>query len=94
VSTQLRLVEPPAPKQAATRSAKQTARQQASGRARPAGRRAANLKPTGRRAVAWGDWHLDARTRKVGRAGVASARQALEAAAAARESAPELSQAS
>ena len=34
---------------------------------------------TGRgRAVHWADWHLDARTRRVGRAGVAAARAALE----------------
>jgi hypothetical protein len=33
------------------------------------------------RAVHWADWHLDARTRRVGRAGVAAARAALEQAA-------------
>jgi hypothetical protein len=30
------------------------------------------------RTVHWADWHLDARTRRVGRAGVAAARAALE----------------
>jgi hypothetical protein len=34
------------------------------------------------RRVSWGDWRLDARTRSVGRAGVAAARRALEEAAA------------
>jgi hypothetical protein len=34
---------------------------------------------TGRRSAGWGDWHLDDRTRSVGRAGVAEARRALEA---------------
>ncbi len=34
-----------------------------------------------RRAVHWADWHLDARTRRVGRAGVAAAKAALEQAA-------------
>jgi hypothetical protein len=34
---------------------------------------------TGRRAASWGEWHLDAGTRQIGRAGVARARQALEA---------------
>jgi hypothetical protein len=33
------------------------------------------------RAVHWADWHLDARTRRVGRAGVAAAKAALEQAA-------------
>jgi hypothetical protein len=43
-----------------------------------------------RRSVNWGDWRLDARTRTVGRAGVAAARRALEEAAASEQ----LSQAS
>ncbi|HEX6311273.1 MAG TPA: hypothetical protein VF152_06570 [Acidimicrobiia bacterium] len=43
-------------------------------RARAAGR-------TGRRAVHWPAWKLDARTRTVGRAGIAQARAALERAA-------------
>ena len=38
----------------------------------------ARLARPARRAVDWGEWHLDARTRRVGRAGVAAARRALE----------------
>jgi hypothetical protein len=34
--------------------------------------------PRARRAATWGDWQLDARTRQVGKAGVAAARRALE----------------
>jgi hypothetical protein len=86
VSTQLRLVEPPEPK--VTKSSR---------RATTAGRTAPKRtgRPTparggGRRAVNWGDWRLDARTRSVGRAGVARARRALEDAVVAEE----LSQAS
>jgi hypothetical protein len=79
VSTQLRLVEAPATRKPKTAKATKSSRSSAA----PAGRRA-------RRAVNWGDWRLDARTRSVGRAGVARARQALEEAAAGEE----LSQAS
>jgi hypothetical protein len=74
VSTQLRLVEPPAP---APRTGKQPRKA-----TRTVGRR--------RRAVQWGEWRLDARTRSVGRAGIAAARQALEEAQASEQ----LSQAS
>jgi hypothetical protein len=66
VTTQLRLVEPPAP-----------AKKASSGRARGRG---ATVTRSGRRSAGWGEWHLDARTRRVGRAGVADARRALEAA--------------
>jgi len=72
VSTQLRLVEPPAPTPRRTAARAQTARVQP-GRRR--GRAA-----TGRRVVHWGEWRLDAQTRQVGRAGVAEARRALAAA--------------
>jgi hypothetical protein len=76
VTTQLRLVEPPeSPAGRASRPPKR--------RNRTADRpRSASLarSRTGRRSANWGDWQLDARTRKVGRAGVASARRALEAA--------------
>jgi hypothetical protein len=79
VSTQLRLVEPPEPTSAA-----------GSGGGRPsAARRRAgppssgrSARGTGRRPAHWGEWHLDTRTRRVGRAGVAAARAALEQAAA------------
>ena len=85
MSTQLRLVDPPEPE--ATKSSRRATR------ARTAPTRTG--RPTlarggGRRAVNWGDWRLDARTRTVGRAGVARARRALEDAVAAEE----LSQAS
>jgi hypothetical protein len=70
VTTQLRLVEPPEPR---SRPAKGSARA-TTRRARTASAR------TGRRAASWGDWRLDAGTRQIGRAGVAAARQALEAA--------------
>jgi hypothetical protein len=86
VSTQLRLVEPPEPRAngpkgpkgpkgpQSLKASKARTRTTARGRVVPSAR-------TGRRATTWGDWHLDARTRKVGRAGVAAARRALEAAA-------------
>jgi hypothetical protein len=79
VTTQLRLVEPPepspkratgAPERSGTASARPSTRR---GRTTTAAR-------TGRRSASWGDWRLDAGTRRVGRAGVASARRALEAA--------------
>jgi len=74
VSTQLRLVETVPP---ASRPGKQA-------------RKATRVVTPSRRAVQWGDWRLDARTRSVGRAGVAAARRALEEAAASEQ----LSQAS
>jgi len=49
----------------------------ASVRGVPAGS-AARTGGSGRRAVRWGEWQLDARTRRVGREGVAAARRALE----------------
>jgi hypothetical protein len=77
VTTQLRLVEPPeTPAGRASRPPKRRGR--TSDRPRTAS--VARSSRTGRRSANWGDWHLDARTRKVGRAGVASARRALEAA--------------
>jgi hypothetical protein len=93
VTTQLRLVEPPeprtrpaaattnagkAPGKAAGRSAcKSTTKAPAKGTVRRARTSTAR---SGRRAASWGEWHLDAGTRQVGRAGVAQARRALEAA--------------
>jgi hypothetical protein len=75
VTTQLRLVEPPEPTTLPSRrTGARTARVAATGRARS--RR--TTRPA-RRAVTWGEWHLDASTRQVGRAGVAQARKALEA---------------
>jgi hypothetical protein len=71
VSTQLRLVEAPKPTTRATRA-------KATRAAKPASL-------GGRRAVHWGEWQLDARTRRIGRAGVAAARRALEEARQAQE---------
>jgi hypothetical protein len=94
VSTQLRLVEtlPPAPRtgkvpRAGTQTRAQPTRKQ-TGNKQP--RKATRTVGASRRAVQWGDWHLDTRTRTVGRAGVAAARRALEEAAASEQ----LSQAS
>jgi hypothetical protein len=80
VTTQLRLVEAPQRRKAdrapGTRRASTTKRStKASTTRAPASRRAAN----------WGDWQLDAQTRRVGRAGVAAARKALDEARQARE---------
>jgi len=76
VSTQLRLVEAPTTSTSKPSKAAKSSVDEA--------RRAS------RRAVNWGEWRLDARTRSVGRAGVARARRALEEAAASED----LSQAS
>jgi hypothetical protein len=74
VTTQLRLVEPPEPRTRPTRGKVATAP------ARARTTRARTGRPDTRKAVSWGDWRLDAGTRRVGRAGVAEARRALEAA--------------
>ena len=77
MSTQLRLVETllPAPRAGKVpRAGTQTRDKQP--------RKATRTVGASRRAVQWGDWHLDTRTRTVGRAGVAAARRALEEAAA------------
>jgi hypothetical protein len=76
VTTQLRLVEPPEPRRtpSATRArARRPTKRRVQGAVTRSGSR------SGRRAAAWGEWHLDARTRSVGRAGVARARRALDA---------------
>ena len=78
MSTQLRLVEPPEPRATATSGAP---KRRARAGDRPRARAVAASARTGRRAATWGDWRLDARTRRVGQAGVARARKALEAAA-------------
>jgi hypothetical protein len=76
VSTQLRLVEPPAPKggsgaRKATRPASRRGARRLGGRSVPAARRRAR----------WAaDWHLDATTRRAGQRGVAAAKAALAAA--------------
>ena len=85
VSTQLHLVDPPESETTKSRRRATTVRAAPKRTGRPTPARGG-----GRRAVNWGDWRLDARTRSVGRAGVARARRALEDAVAAEE----LSQAS
>ena len=86
MTTQLRLVDPPesGPRPAARARARGSKTGSSKGApkgvARTATRRARSASArTGRRAASWGDWHLDAGTRQIGRAGVARARQALEA---------------
>jgi hypothetical protein len=62
---------------ARTRAARDAAaRGAAASRGRPV--RARTAAASRGRAVHWADWHLDARTRRVGRAGIAAARAALE----------------
>jgi len=86
VTTQLRLVEPPEPSSRPASGTKRASKGPAKGTEQSRSRRgrtqnrAATVSRTGRRAAAWGDWRLDAGTRQVGRAGVAQARRALEAA--------------
>ena len=75
MTQQLRLVEPPAPVASTRPTAASRAPRSTPQRARTGSTRA-------RRAASWGDWALDSSTRRVGKAGVAVARQALEAAAA------------
>lgn len=82
MSTQLRLVETLPP---ATRTGKA-----ARGRTGQQARKATQTVAPSRRAVQWGEWRLDDRTRTVGRAGVAAARRVLQEAAASEQ----LSQAS
>jgi hypothetical protein len=81
VSTQLRLVEtlPPAPRTG--RPATRTGNGSRKRSGQPARKATRTVTPS-RRSVQWGEWHLDARTRTVGRAGVAAARRALQEAAA------------
>ena len=69
MAQQLRLVDTPrSPRRTPVRSTAAVAR---------------TASPRARRAAAWGEWHLDSRTRRVGKAGVAAARRALEEAVAA-----------
>ena len=82
VTTQLRLVDPPeGPAVPASRAAKRSR----SAAPRQTGTRTSGPRVASRRAVRWGDWQLDARTRTVGRQGVAAAREALERVAAEQE---------
>jgi hypothetical protein len=87
MATQLRLVDPPpaAPpaRKARTRTTAGASRTSSSTPARATRVGARTVKAPARRAAHWGDWQLDARTRKVGREGVAAARAALQQAVAA-----------
>jgi hypothetical protein len=79
VTTQLRLVDAPEPRRTGARArARTTTARRSDGPSRSS--RAVRSGRTGRRSATWGDWRLDASTRRVGRAGVAEARRALEAA--------------
>jgi len=84
VSTQLRLVEPPEPRprpaKAAAKSSTRVSHRPSRSTAGAASPKVRAARGSARRAAAWGDWRLDAGTRRVGRAGVAAAREALEAA--------------
>jgi hypothetical protein len=100
VTTQLRLVEPPEPTSRPATGTKRASKGPAKGTEQSRSRRGnsraktATVSRTGRRAASWGDWRLDAGTRQVGRAGVAQARRALEAALEQAALQQELSQAS
>ena len=77
MATQLRLVDPPPaarPARRARAAATTPARARVTGTPRRRSGRA-------RRGASWGEWELDARTRSIGRAGIAAAREALERAA-------------
>jgi hypothetical protein len=78
VSTQLRLVDSPPkkPKRSSTNAPKSRAGVKAKTNTTARG---------ARRAAHWGAWQLDDHTRRVGRAGVAAARRALEEARMAQE---------
>jgi hypothetical protein len=82
VTTQLRLVE--APGRSETRAALKRATATTTG-AKLTKARKSSTATAARRPANWGEWQLDARTRRVGRAGVAAARQALEEARAAQQ---------
>ncbi|HEX5587152.1 MAG TPA: hypothetical protein VFZ17_07575 [Acidimicrobiia bacterium] len=79
MATQLRLVDPPPTEVPAPRAARSSAPAR---RSSPARRGRVNAPRTtsgsSRRAVRWGDWQLDASTRRIGRAGIAAAREALQ----------------
>jgi hypothetical protein len=82
VTTQLRLVEAPGRSEprAALKRATINAKSTKASKTPKSGTATAARRP-----VSWGEWQLDARTRRVGRAGVAAARQALEEARAAQQ---------
>ena len=82
MTTQLRLVEAPGTSEPRAALKRATAKTTGAKRTRAA---KSSTATAARRAANWGEWQLDARTRRVGRAGVAAARQALEEARAAQQ---------
>jgi hypothetical protein len=70
MATQLRLVETPTERRPSSKRSRA---------AKPSPRSATRVQRVqgARRAGHWGEWQLDARTRRVGREGVAAARRAL-----------------
>ncbi|MET0275562.1 MAG: hypothetical protein ABW211_01815 [Acidimicrobiia bacterium] len=87
MTTQLRLVDPPPPVARPAKTTRATKRATAAEPANAASTRTtrARVAPSGRqrttsgrRAVRWGEWQLDDSTRRIGREGVAAAREALE----------------
>jgi hypothetical protein len=73
MATQLRLVDPPP-----ATSRRRPRASAGAGGAPTTPRTARAVRGSARRPAHWGEWHLDARTRRVGRAGVAAARAALQ----------------
>lgn len=85
MTTQLRLLDTPETTPA-PRRARASARVNPQGAGRAGRGGSARSTGSARRAARWaGELHLDARTRKVGRSGVAAAREALERVAAEQE---------
>ncbi|MEX2100165.1 MAG: hypothetical protein WEB19_02010 [Acidimicrobiia bacterium] len=81
MTQQLHLVEPAQKLQSADNPRRPSSSPRRTTRA-GAVRSARTASPRARRAASWGDWQLDPRTRRVGKAGVAAARRALQEAAA------------
>jgi hypothetical protein len=73
VTTQLRLVDAPM-----RRPADRAAGRRRTAKPASKGRVSSTKVPARHRAAHWGDWQLDAQTRRVGRAGVAAARKVLD----------------
>jgi hypothetical protein len=80
VTKQLRLVDDPE-----ANPGSDSATRPVGSRRAASGRTSSGRSSSGRRGVRWGEWQLDSRTRSVGRAGVAAAREALERVAAEQE---------
>ena len=78
MATQLRLVDPPPTPEPGRGGRRTTGARPARARVTGSARR---RRGAPRRAASWGEWELDASTRRIGREGVAAAREALERAA-------------